>query len=575
MAEKKYIIDNPNLMAEWDWEKNNEFGFNPSKLTFSSGKKVCWKCSKGHSWMATIDNRNHGNKCPICSGRVVLQGFNDLATTNPKLLSEWDCSKNVDIQPTEISKGTPRKVWWMCSNGHSWQASVSNRVKGRGCPECYKSRPRNKQQYIDLAKRFAKPVIQFNMNLDKIEEFPSVTDCAKRLSLSEGQVVDCCKRKLKTAGGYIFRYSNDCADITNKTYVPFSYSRTSFPEQAILYYLRKIFKDTIGAYKDYQNNITEIDIYIPKFKIGIEYDGKAYHSNSKAIERDKKKYENCRKNGIALIRVSEHITDYTNADYFIKSMYVENKFPGLDLTIKQVLEQIISITKIAFEFPIINTKKDSSLIKEQYLNDMQMRSLKSLYPQLAEKWDYAKNYPLKPENVFAYSHDKYYFICDTCTFSFKTSLANITKGKGCPICGNKRRTEKKEKVVLQYSLTGEYITEYKSVKDAMMLTNISGIYQSCNRLSITAGEYIWRYKHDDADIIDVVQTLDFEKREQSKTAVLQYTLDGVFVRRYSSSGEAERLNGISHSKVGACCRGKRKTAGGYIWKYDDKNKEDK
>ena len=27
MAEKKYIIDNPALMAEWDWEKNNEIGY--------------------------------------------------------------------------------------------------------------------------------------------------------------------------------------------------------------------------------------------------------------------------------------------------------------------------------------------------------------------------------------------------------------------------------------------------------------------------------------------------------------------------------------------------------------------
>ena len=27
MAEKKYVIDNAKLMAEWDWKKNNELGF--------------------------------------------------------------------------------------------------------------------------------------------------------------------------------------------------------------------------------------------------------------------------------------------------------------------------------------------------------------------------------------------------------------------------------------------------------------------------------------------------------------------------------------------------------------------
>ena len=67
MSEKQNIALYPDLLAEWDWEKNNELGLNPAILTFSSGKKVHWKCSKGHSWMATIDNRNHGNKCPICS----------------------------------------------------------------------------------------------------------------------------------------------------------------------------------------------------------------------------------------------------------------------------------------------------------------------------------------------------------------------------------------------------------------------------------------------------------------------------------------------------------------------------
>ena len=433
MAEKKYIIDNPDLMAEWDWEKNNELGLNPAILTFSSGKKVHWKCSKGHSWMATIDNRNHGNKCPICRGKVVLQGFNDLTTTNPELILEWDYSKNTDVQPTEVSKGTPRKVWWICLNGHSWQSSVSNRAKGRGCPECYKLRPRSKQQYLDLSKRLAKPVIQFNMNLDKVSDFPSVTACAKQLHMSEGQIVDCCRRKLKTAGGYIFRYSNDCDDVVNRTYLPFSYSRTSFPEQAILYYLRKVFTDTVGSYKNFENNITEIDIFIPSLKIGIEYDGKAYHSNSKAIERDKRKYEHCRESGIILIRVSEHINDYTNADYFIESMYAESKFSGLDLTIGQLLERILSITTVTFEIPKINTNADSNLIKEQYLDDIRGRSLKALYPSIAQKWDYVNNFPFKPENVFAYSHEKYYFICDACNLSFEISLANITKGKGCPV----------------------------------------------------------------------------------------------------------------------------------------------
>ena len=39
MAEKKYIIDNAELMAEWNWEKNNELGFDPHVLTHGSNVK--------------------------------------------------------------------------------------------------------------------------------------------------------------------------------------------------------------------------------------------------------------------------------------------------------------------------------------------------------------------------------------------------------------------------------------------------------------------------------------------------------------------------------------------------------
>ena len=39
MAEKKYVIDNAELMAEWNWEKNNELGFDPKTLTLGIDMK--------------------------------------------------------------------------------------------------------------------------------------------------------------------------------------------------------------------------------------------------------------------------------------------------------------------------------------------------------------------------------------------------------------------------------------------------------------------------------------------------------------------------------------------------------
>lgn len=51
--------------------------------------------------------------------------------------------------------------------------------------------------------------------------------------------------------------------------------------------------------------------------------------------------------------------------------------------------------------------------------------------------------------------------------------------------------------------------------------------------------------------------------------VIQYTIEGIFMAEYSSIHEAERVTGIFHTNICQVCRGKRKTAGGYLWLYDE------
>ena len=71
--EKQYVSDNAQLMAEWDWTKNNELSFFPNKLTCGSDKKVWWICKKNHSFCSSISNRaSLGNGCPYCANKKVL-----------------------------------------------------------------------------------------------------------------------------------------------------------------------------------------------------------------------------------------------------------------------------------------------------------------------------------------------------------------------------------------------------------------------------------------------------------------------------------------------------------------------
>ena len=78
------------------------------------------------------------DSCPYCKNRKLLRGFNDLATTYPELVAEWDRDRNGDLRPDGIVSGSARRVWWRCGRGHAWQISAYNRTGGadRGCPYC-------------------------------------------------------------------------------------------------------------------------------------------------------------------------------------------------------------------------------------------------------------------------------------------------------------------------------------------------------------------------------------------------------------------------------------------------------
>lgn len=107
-------------------------GWDPTTVTANSNKKKNWICSLGHTWEATICNRvGRGSNCPVCSGRKVWAGFNDLSTLHPEL------AKESDEDPTTILAGTHSKIQWRCHLGHVWADSPHNRIgHGGGCPVC-------------------------------------------------------------------------------------------------------------------------------------------------------------------------------------------------------------------------------------------------------------------------------------------------------------------------------------------------------------------------------------------------------------------------------------------------------
>lgn len=131
-------ILHPELMEEWDWDKNTAININPGTISEKSGAKAWWVCKKcGNEWKAIVNNRVRiGSGCPYCANLKVKKGFNDLASTNPELAEEWDYNRNHEICPDSITAYYAKKVWWKCKScGESWQATPNARHR-HGCPYC-------------------------------------------------------------------------------------------------------------------------------------------------------------------------------------------------------------------------------------------------------------------------------------------------------------------------------------------------------------------------------------------------------------------------------------------------------
>lgn len=123
----------PDVAKEWDGERN---GITPDRVLSSVMTVFAWKCQHGHRWMAAIRNRTLRNDgCPVCSNRKVLLGYNDLATTHPDLLAEWDFERNT-IDPATVSFGTGKRAHWVCAKRHRWIAIIGSRSSGHGCRTC-------------------------------------------------------------------------------------------------------------------------------------------------------------------------------------------------------------------------------------------------------------------------------------------------------------------------------------------------------------------------------------------------------------------------------------------------------
>ena len=127
----------PELMKEWDFEKNKEA--DPRKVSCYSCKRFWWICLKCHlSWKARAGHRSRGSGCPHCSMQKPVTRDNSFGKYFKYLLKEWDYSLNT-VDPYKVKKSSRYRAHWICRKGHRWIAELSSRAYSKtGCPLCPK-----------------------------------------------------------------------------------------------------------------------------------------------------------------------------------------------------------------------------------------------------------------------------------------------------------------------------------------------------------------------------------------------------------------------------------------------------
>lgn len=172
----------------------------------------------------------------------------------------------------------------------------------------------------------------------------------------------------------------------------------------------------------------------------------------------------------------------------------------------------------------------------------------------------------------------------------KRKISEATKGKNNPFYGRCHSEESRNKMseshkgqcvgaehanskkVAQYDSQGLLVRVWDCINDARRELNMNnnGISECCRGLQKKAGGFIWRYADDKITDEYISWCNELHTGGNQKKSVVQYSLDNNLICLFDSITEAGNKTSIDAGSISACCRGKSKTAGGFIWRfYDD------
>lgn len=483
--------------------------------------------------------------------KKAIEKHGSLAEKYPQIVQEWDYTINLQ-NPENTSCGTDYMAWWVCSKcNNKYQMRVSHRTKGHGCPYC--SGHKIAKGYNDL-KTYC-----INNNLIYIiNEWDY-----KKNDLKPDDFTPQSNKKVYWLCPIGHSYSMSICHRTSRLgQCPIcnKESKTSFPEQALLFYLSNEYDEVIN--RDTKAIGFELDIYIPSIKTAIEYDGFDMHKNR--YEQDYKKNIYCKNNSINLIRIREGELPIFDNCICLKRI----NFTKLD-SLNAVIEEVLNI--LGVNDKIIDVNKDASVIYSKYMSVLKDDNFAILFPELVEEWNYKMNNNLQPNMFSKSSNKRVWWICSK-GHQWQATINKRTAGRGCPICSNKKILTGQNDIVTfcKQNKKTSILNDWDKEKNSKLGFDINKMFpgstervwwkcQSCGNEWMSSINNRIKKGH------MCPQCRKQKGIGQNRKKIINCETGKI----YNSMAEAAREINISATCISSCCSGKAKTAGGFHWKYFD------
>ena len=156
---------------------------------------------------------------------------------------------------------------------------------------------------------------------------------------------------------------------------------------------------------------------------------------------------------------------------------------------------------------------------------------------------------------------------DLSNFVYSTSGVPLTEehkrkiSESCKIsCKNNGMTKK----VMQYSLNGNFINLWDSIIEASEALDINfrSIADCCRGEHFRAGDYMWKFYKD-----EIIYNITPYAELVHEKHIIQMDMNGNYIKTWNSANDIQEQLKIRRNNISSVCTGKRKSAGGYMWKY--------